>query len=331
MFTVLLNDKKYDVEDGTPLEEIASLYDETLSKREITSDEVSTADITAVDRNLVLSCALRLPLFSETVTCITVEIDDDFIDVGFFGENSSDVRTIKNPLSLYGNIGEKILAWETGENAFSGVLSDAIGKKISDLSPSFDQSQPPILVVCAGEFYLRTLLNSSPEDTINTSSLSLGFPVEKTFLIPPADMLTSGRIFCESARYKENAFLIGCEDNLTILYIDKETATYALMWEFDYSPLSLLAFRAALRVLTPEKVVPYVYLYGKHAYDVEEAVSKEHMPFAHAEKDPSSLHKFGSIKEYRSLLENEKRRASFHDLLKDERFQEILTEISVSD
>ncbi len=333
MFTVLINDKKFCAEDGTPLKEILSLYGASLpySKESAligrfldASDQENAKKIsyeTIIDRDM----AIEIDFFPEKEdlsfsTCsLAVNVGDKWVDVCLTDGENAVVRSMVNPLLSIGDLAAQETAYVRDRTAVTETLQKTIEKKCLDLLAEFDRNNVQIAVVCASEFYLKILFGDK----------KIGLPADNVRILPPIGPYASGELFCESVSLPENTFLIDCEKNLTLLYIGKENDTYTFMWGVDYSELSLLMIRAAMRVIKPEETKPIVRLYGENAYLLEDMLTAEGLSYIHAEKDPAMVAKAVTPSFY-AKLEKEKKRTSYHDLLKDENFQEEMNKIYLS-
>lgn len=360
MYKVLVNDKKYVVEDGAPLDEVLAEYDGlpykkndgcgrrircsalpisendknflTKTEREegfrLSGDKTITQNLAvelfACDRN-----KLEYPLRN-----VVLFIDEKNVDVGLADDRLRETFTFSNPLSSFGDVSKQTEVYQSNGALCKTLLVSAIEKKLSELFRARNTDKAETIVVCAGGFFLSVLFGvplSVKLDDHNAflNGDVLGLPTEKLYVLPPAGDFVAGDVFCRSVTHKENSLLIDCGDNVTLLYIDKETNVYGYMWGMDYSPLSVLALRAAINVLRPEGYTPVVYLYGDRAYLVEDILSEDGLTCICERDDLSPLIKACLSTSFRSKILKDKQRTSFHDLLKDEKFQEEM--ISLQD
>ena len=361
MFTVIVNDKKYTVEDGTPLLEILAEHGgstcknndkcgqcviccSALSISEQDKNALSPQDLEAgmrlahdkiVKKNLVVQCPFIEKInIRRTLSCYNVflSIDEDTIDIGISDETVAETNVFFNPLSRYGSYAEQTEKYELDPTPLERLLRDTIKEQIEKIIKPYGKGVANVTSVCANGFYLKVPFGVPLSTKIDDYNLLIGndtldLPTEKIYILPPADDLIGGNVFCRSISHKENTLLIDCGKNVTLFYIGKEVNTYGFMWEIDYSPLTLLAIRAAVRVLCPEGYAPIVYLYGEHAYALEELLTAEGLSYVHAKEDITPLYRSCTLTHVRSKLEAEKKRTSFHDLLKDELFQEKMVEL----
>lgn len=361
MFTILINDKKYNAEEGSFLKEFLLEYGmdfldcdknhchdhiitcaalpvtdkdrKILTEKEIASGLRVACD-KIVERDLVISCPP-----CDTVKCsplpncnLALSIDEKTVDVGIQNGDYTDSRTIFHDLSSFHSYAEQIEAYQSDRQSYTDSFRLLLKKKCEDLLRCYGLNQAENLAVCTNEFFLRVLFGFPLDVEIKDFSTTIGnetfaLPTKKIIVLPPVSTFVSGKLFTRSVKKRDNSLLIDYGKNTTVFYVDKETNTYAYMWETDASPLSLLALRAAVRVLVPEGYKPIVYLYGEYAYQAEEALSEENLTCVHECFDMEDVLKTCLSPALLSKLQKEKQRTSFHDLLKDENFQEELTNI----
>lgn len=358
MYTVLVNDKKYCAEDGAPLKEILTQYGTSLGekpgdcrvicpdlpisaldRRFLSPKELASgqrlADDKTVTKNLILTCPLpdKKPIPQTISSCsLTVVIGDETTDVCISDGKPLETISFVQPLLDFGDVVSQANSYENDTLPMRDRIREAIKGSCSRLLKKYGLSSAETTAVCASEFYLKILFGVPQNTKIENynkfiGSDVLGLPSKKIYIVPPLGAFTSGEIFCQSTTKPENSLLIDCEKNLTLFYIGKEDDVYAFMWDVDYSELSVLMIRAALRVLKPSDVRPIVYLYGEYAYRLEDMLTDEDLSYIHAEKNAEAVAKACSSASFRSRLEKEKERTSFHDLLKDENFQEEMNNI----
>ena len=270
-----------------------------------------------VPRHVLFSCDLVLSIDENTIDFALCE-----------GEKNVEQKTVDHPFSALGSYAQRFSAIQEGEDRAT-LFRATINKESRFLLSLYGRTEAETAVICANGFDLRVLLGLSFEEEIDDFNdvlrgKKLGLPAKNVFILPPVDLFVSGKLFCRSVTKKDNVFLVDYGKNTTVLYIDKETDTYAYMWDTDRSFLSLLALRACLRVLRPEGYTPLVYLYGENAYFAEEILSKEGLTYVHA-PDELDCVALACSPSFRSKLFKEKKRTSFHNLLKDEVFQDQLT------
>lgn len=345
MFTVLINDKKFCVEDGTPLKEVFSLYGVSLVDLKENapigrflhvSDRSEAENVSSdrlVDRDMAIEtdCVPPKEDLSFSTCSLAINVSDKWIDVCLTDGKVATTRSLLNPLLSVGDLAAQETAYDRKPAAVTELLLSPIVKKCRELLTLYDQDHAETTVVCASEFYLKIIFglpqNTAMKDyTSWGGNKNLGLPTGAVRVLPAIGAFISGELFCASVSLPENTFLIDCENNLTLLYVGKENDTYTYMWGVDYSETSLLMIRAAMRVLKPVDARPIVYLYGENAYALEDMLTDEGLSYIHAEKDPSAPAK-AAIPSFYSKLEKEKKRTSFHDLLKDENFQEEMNNI----
>ena len=360
MFTVLINDKKFCAEDGEPLKDILLLCGmqfpcnreecgqcviacpdlpiSALDRRFLSADKLSAGHRLACDKTVTKSLVVTCPLPEENniaplSSCdAAIVIGDDLIDVTVCDKNAIETRAVAQPLLSYGDVASQAEAYEKNPAAMRETLRATIKNKLDFLLKRYGLTKAGTTAVCASEFYLKILFGVPQNTKIENyrtfvGNDVLGLPTEKIYVLPPLGAFTSGEIFCQSTTKPENSFLLDCEKNLTLFYIGKEDNVFSFMWDVDYSELSALIVRAAIRVIKPADALPIVYLYGENAYKLEGMLTEEGLSYVHAEKDADAVCKACGSLSFRSRLEKEKERTSFHDLLKDENFQEEMNNV----
>ncbi len=345
MFTVLINNKKFCAEDGTPLREVLSLYGVSLARLQENAlngrflrildqaETISVSSETVIDGDMAIEVDFvpEKEEISFSDCSLAINVSDKWIDVCLTDGKNTVTRSALNPLLSVGDLPAQETAYNRDSSAMTGLLLSPIIKECRELLTSYAQKSVKTTVVCASEFYLKILFSLSQNTPLKdyaafVGDKKLGLPTDSIRILPAVGRYVSGELFCQSVTLPENTFLVDCEKSLTIFYVGKDNDTYTYMWGVDYSEPSLIMIRAAMRVLKPTDARPIVYLYGENAYALENMLTDEGLSYIHAEKDPSSPAK-AVVPSFYSKLEKEKKRTSFHDLLKDENFQEEMNRI----
>ncbi len=363
MFSVVINDKKYVAEEGTPLKELLVAYGMAFpcggvgrcgqcrivcpalqptekDKRFLSEQNLTDGIRLACDKIIRGDVVLTCPQPTETapkrelLSCnIVASIQEDFIDVGICDDALADTVTLPNPLAAYGSLSEQAEAYKKEPSKLSNLLRGVIGKESVEFFEKFGKAKAETTALCGNGFYLKILLGVPQETFIEDYNVfigenSLSLPTESIYILPVENEMIGGDLFCETVRLAENSLVMDCQDVCNILYIDKDTTTACSMWDMDYSEIGLLAIRAAIRVLRPQDSTPLVYLYGKNAYRLEEILTAEGLNFIHKSKDFNALVQACNSARFRAKLEKERSRTSVRNLLKDEDFQEQMNVLS---
>ncbi len=363
MYSVIINDRKFTVEDGAPLREVMSQYGAIFpcggvgrcGKCRITCDRLPITDrdrrfLTenllesgvrlACDKtvcdNLVIRCDLETKQKERRALdtpSLAVRIDEKNVEIGILDDELAESVVYPNPLLVFGGIAGQSDAYIKDPRTLTKMLRACIGKAGVEFFEAYGKAKAETTAICTDGFYLKILLGVSQDVEAEDAARLIGddmlsLPTESIYVLPYVDAFIGADILCETAHIAENSVLIDCSDDVVIVAIDKENSTACRMWDVDYSPLSLLAIRAAMKVMTPEGSEPTVYLYGERAYDVEEILMRDGYTFIHSAKDLAPVAKACVSARFRARLEKEKQRTSVRDLLKDESFQEALTALA---
>ena len=251
-----------------------------------------------------------------------------YVDICIMDENGAkEDFTFLSPIAEYKEYFLLMHSYPMDRQKIAEKFFCGMQKKCAEYYRTLGVDEVVSATICTNGLLLKVLLGEKEDaEEIDYSPLQKLFNAQRVRILPYPDDFVEGVVLCESVRKKENTLLVFCDDNITLFFIDADTNTYSYMWCVDYSAVSKLALRAAIRVLRPENLTPFVYLYGEHAYDVEEIMTEEGLPFAHAEKD---VYAPLSDAAFCSKLEKEKRRSSYHELLKDEDFQKEMVDLSL--
>lgn len=359
MYTVRFEDKKINTEDGAFLKDCLAeqnydfscegcrnkcvircpqLAATDLDKRLLTAEEIAQGNRLVCDKKVVDNLVIKnISMQKKDVprhvlfSCdLVISIEEDTIDLAIVeGEKIVEQKSVDHPLSIFNSYAEQFSAYQADKTDYVRSLRKALIEECKKLLSLYKVTEAGSAVVCANGLLLRILFGLPLDEEVDDfnsllQNTDLGLPAKNIYILPPVDALVSGKLFCRSVTKKDNVFLVDYGKNTTVLYIDKETDTYAYMWDTDRSFLSLLALRACLRVLRPEGYTPIVYLYGENAYYAEEILSKEGLTYVHA-ADELDCVALSLSPAFRSKLFKEQKRTSFHNLLKDETFQDQLT------
>lgn len=360
MHNVVINGKKYPVEDNAPLKEsllsagfsfpcggvgkcgkcriicpelpVTDLDRRFLSANQI-ADGMRLACDKRVEKSVEFSCEVSEKKQNITLhSCsIAVSVTDSSIETAIVGEETVDTAFRKNPLSEFNTFGEIIAAYSVEPTALTNALRSAIGKDSIELFEAYGGAKAETMAIAAKAPYLKILaglpLDADVTEVEQKAETDVfGLPAESLYILPSAGEFIGGEIFAESVKLKERSLLIDCEKTAALINIGENDDVAAAIWDCDYSEVGLKCIRAAVKFLTAEGAKPTVYLYGPNAYLVEDVLSDVEMNVIHREKSIESVVSALLSFRTRSRINKEKDRTSFVKLYDYEVFQRFLTE-----
>lgn len=362
MNTIIINHKKYHVEDGTPLK--TTLADlgyvfpcggqGKCGKCRIVCDNLATTDLDKkflndtqissgmrlscdkiVNSDLNINCLMQQSSSPQTIvklsTCrIAVSIGSRYIDIGILDTELVETLTISNPLAEIGCLTEIAAAYKNDKSSLTNALRAVIGKNSVELFEKYSAAKAETLAIASNGFYLHILMGIDLDidvdyDTI-TESDNLNLPAESVYILPVLNTYVGGDIFAELINLKENSLLIDCDEIMTFASVGAENTLIAAMWDMDDSLLSIKCFKAALDFMCYKlNNNPTVYLYGKYSEEIENIIIDKDLTFYTKMKTLENVAKACVFYRIRTKLNKEKARSSTLKLLEDDKFQEFLT------
>lgn len=360
MHSVIINGKKFSIEDNAPLKEplidagfrfpcggygkcgkcrisCPELPPTELDKRFLSPSQIAEGVRIACDKkvgtSLTIECKMEAsaPKIILRECSVSAVITDEEISVSIVGDEIVETVTRKNPLSVYKSFEELINAYSSSPATLTNALRAVIGKESVELFEKYGAAKAGTTAIAAKGVYLKILaglnIESSFEDVeILSQTDRFGLPTESIYLLPAKGDFIGGEIFAECVKLKERSLLIDCEKTLSLIHIGDEDNVATAIWDCDYSEVALRCLRAAVKFLTKDKPVPAVFLFGSYAYKAEAALENEMLTVYHRDKEPSSTANALLSFRTRSKLLKEADRTSFTTLFENELFQSYFTE-----
>ncbi len=360
MHSVIINGKKYAVEDNAPLKEplteagyrfpcgglgkcgkcrieCPSLVVTDLDRRFLSAIQIESGLRLACDKrvtsSLNIDCEVApAPVAVKLSECrIAAVITDDEIGVSIVGDELVETVVKANPLSYYNSFDEMLTAYATDPATLTNALRAVIGKESVELFEKYGAAKALSSAVAAKGIYLKILAGlpaSADADEVEklAEKSTFGLPTESLYILPCKGDFFGGELYAECIALKERSLFIDCEKTVAFLHIGDEDDVSAAIWDCDYSPFALRCIKSAVKFLLKDKPAPAVYLYGKNAYIVEEALENLPLTVMHREREDESVVNALLSMRVRSKILKEKARTSFVSLYDNEIFQNYLNE-----
>lgn len=362
MHNVIINGKKYTVDDNAPLREPLSaagyvfpcggigrcgkcrincpdLAPTDLDRRFLSETQLSQGVRLSCDKKITSSLFIEceIPSGGERADIVLHEcsisavITDETVEISIIGDEIVETVVVPSPLASYGNVMSLSAAYEDNGALLTNKLRASIGKNSVELFEKYGAAKAAVTSVAAKGIYLKILagrpLDADEEELERAAqSESFGLPTESLYLLPTVGDLIGGELLAESIKLKDNSLLIDCERTVSFIRIGEKDNLSCAVWDCDYSPLALRCIVAAAKFLSSEAPRPAVYLYGKYAYAVEEALADALFTVYHREKSPESTASALISFRTRSKLLKEQARTTFIRLYDNEAFQQLLSQ-----
>lgn len=362
MKTVIINNKKYLLEDNTPLKPTLSdigyvfpcngqgkcgkcrilcrnLAPTTLDKKFLSDAQIDEGIRLSCDKHvtddLIIESFMQLSENNQPSkkleSCrIAVSIGSRYIDIGILDSDLVETVTMVNPLCEIGTITSIARAYKEDKTSLTNALRAVIGKNSVELFEKYSVAKAETTAIASNGFYLNILMGidldvSVDYDTI-TENDNLNLPTESVYILPVLNTYVGGDIFAELIDLKENSLLIECEEVLTFAAIGEENNYIASMWDIDLgTALSQKCFEAALDYMCYKLGSnPAIYIYGSYSEEIEEIIINKGLTFFPRAKTLENVAKSCVFYRLRTKLNKEKSRSSVVKLLEDDKFQEYL-------
>lgn len=360
MHSVIINGKKFSVEDNAPLKEplikagfrfpcggtgrcgkcritCEKLPVTEKDRRFLSSNLLESGVRLACDKKVTssfeLTCEtdLSAPEITLKECSIAACITDEEISISIVGDETVETVTRPNPLAEYQSMDGILTAYSQNPCALTNALRAVIGKESVELFEKYNAAKAMTAAVAAKGAYLKILAGLSAEadaDEVENAAENdcFGLPAESLYILPCKGDFFGGELLAEAAKLKERSLLIDCEKTVAFLHIGDKDDIAAAIWDCDYSAIALRCIKAAVRFLIKDMPTPTVYLYGKNAYAVEEALEDLELTVMHRDKSPESVADALLSLRTRGKLLKEKARTTFISLYTNELFQTYLNE-----
>lgn len=362
MKTIIVDNKKYFLENDTPLKSVLSdigyifpcngqgkcgkcrvicndLSPTALDERFLTSAQIADGMRLSCDKfvtkDLTIQSLMQLSQSKEPQkkldSCrIAVSIGSHYIDIGILDAELVETITVPNPLKEIGNITAIAQSYKEDKMPLTNALRAAIGKNSVEFFEKYSVAKSETLAIASSGFYLNILMGIDLDAHIDYDTVlendNLNLPTESLYILPVLSCYVGGDIFAQLIDLKEHSLLIDCEEILTFAAIGEENNYIASMWDMDmHSDISLKCFEAALKFMCDKlQEQPIIYLYGKYTEAMEEIIINQGLTFFVRTKSLDNVAKSCVFYRLRTKLNKEKARSSVVKLLEDELFQEYL-------
>lgn len=360
MHSVIINGKKFLVEDNAPLRE--SLEEAGFvfpcggagkcGKCRINCSQIAP---TALDRrflseNLIaqgvrLACDKRVS-DSVDITCeitekkavdivlrecsVAVSITDREIAVCIVGDEPVETVVKKNPCYDY-SFEELVAEYEKRPSYFTNALRAVIGKESVELFEKYGAAKATVTAIAAKGVYLKILAGERLEVDLEeveeaSEAKDFGLPTESLYILPALNDFVGGEILAETVRLKERSLLVDCERTVVFYGIGEEDDIATALWDCDYGDMAERCILAGTRFMMSDSDLTSVYLYGRHADKVGDLLEEHGIAAVRSEKDINNVVSALLSFRTRSKLIKEKGRTTFIKIYDNENFQSLLNE-----
>lgn len=362
MHSVVINGKKYLAEDNAPLKE--SLMDAGFNfpcggngkcgKCRIVCPEIEPTDLdrrflsdTLINQGVRVACDKKVSA-SVDIQCeitenkatnivlrecsVAVSMTDREISICIVGETPVETVVKKNPLFDY-PFEALVAEYEKNPSTLSNALRAVIGKESVELFEKYGAAKAAVIAIAAKEIYLKILAGvslDSPMEKVETLSETDVFdlPAESLYILPSVNDFIGGEILAETICLKERSLLIDCEKTVVFYGIGENDDIATALWDCDYSDLAMRCVKAATKLMLDEFKNPTVYLYGRNADKVGDALEEIGVAAIRREKNVDNVVSAMMSFRTRSKLLKEKNRTTFIKIYDNDAFQNYLNEES---
>ncbi len=359
MHSVIINGKKYTVEDSAPLRECLteagfhfpcggagkcgkcrincpSLPISDLDRRFLGDRQLSDGVRLACDKKVTSSLSLECELGTSHTDIvlrecsIAVNIVDEEIDIAIVGESTVETVTKPNPLKNM-TVEEIVTEYEKNPSPLTNALRAVIGKESVELFEKYGSAKASTTAIGSKGLYLKILaglpLDCAIEDVETKGETDpFGLPTESIYLLPTVDDFVGGDILTETIKLKENSILVDCEKTVTLFAIGEEDDLTTALWDCDYSDVAYRCIRAAVKFLLTEVKAPVITLCGRYADSVEDVLNEAGLTTIQIEKNIENTVQALLSFRARAKLNKEKNRTTTIKIFDNEIFQSFLTE-----
>ena len=360
MHNVIINGKKYSVEDNSPLKETLidagfsfpcggvgrcgkcrincpTISPTELDRRFLNEKQIADGIRLACDKKVTSSINIECELGGVNKTnivlhecSVAVSICDEEIDITIVGEEPVETVTKPNPIARYATLSEIIKEYKRNGNTLTKELRAVIGKESVELFEKYGGAKAQVTAVAGKGIYLEILAGieiGSDNEKLNMVAENdpCGLPTESLYFLPCLNEYIGGEVIAECVKLKERSLLIDCERTASLYNIAEKDDLAAAIWDCDYTELSLKCIRAAALYLSRDYAKPTVYLCGKYADKAEDELFDA---FTCVQIEKSNLSVVDALLSYRTRakLNKEIGRTTFVRLYDKEAFQRLLTE-----
>lgn len=360
MHSVVINGKKFSVEDNAPLKETLvsagfyfpcggsgkcgkcrincpSLPITDLDKRFLSENMLSDGVRLACDKSVTSSLEIQCEISEKNTDIVlrecsvAVTVFDEEISVCIVGEEPVETVTKSNPLAPL-TAEELAEAYGKNPSEYTNALRAVIGKESVELFEKYGSAKAVTTAVAAKGLYLKILAGLPLEADLTaveekSENDNFGLPTESLFILPAISDFIGGEILAETVLLKERSLLIDCEKTVVMFGVGDEDDIATAIWDCDYSDIATRCIKAAAKFMVSDMTSPIIYLCGRYADKVEDALNE--IGLATVQKEKRMENTVNALLSFRvrSKLLKEKNRTTAIKIYDNEAFQNFLVDL----